>query len=213
MDIYPKKLINQGFTDGLWVKGNLDLLTRPSIAVIGSRRTKDTPALDKLIKQRAQQLAQTAVKNNLVDVSGLAYGCDLAGQFAFWNNDGQCISVVASGIDKVRYDDRMLLQNDSLIISQFAPGTPANKSTFVIRDDLQALLADSVVALMFGNDPQRNNRPSGTWHAVNKALTLHKRIGVLDPQTLINTGCNTQLIVGNQQLIDKHLAIVDRIPR
>lgn len=215
---YPRRLVAQGFTSPLWVAGDWRLLDASTVAVIGSRRTDATPTLQNFIDQRAGDLARVAVAHGMVDVSGLALGCDIAGERAFVRAGGRVVSVLAAGLDQPVYPAAhrdflaASVRAGGCVVSQFQPGTKPSRYQFVVRDTLQALLADRVVALMFGNDPQRGGRPSGTWHAVHAALDAGKPIGVLDPQALTRCGAPAMLVAGNRQLIARGQALVDRIP-
>lgn len=210
--LYPQKLLQQGFADPLWVAGDASLLSAPSVAVIGSRQVTSHPDLERYVADRAAALAWVATKASLVDVSGLAYGCDIIGERAFVRAGGRCVSVLAAGLDQPVYPaaNRSFLaeslRRGSCVVSQFAPGTRASRRNFVIRDRLQALLADSVFALTFGSH-------SGTRHTVDAALSFGKRIGVLNPDSLVATGADPEVFSGNVELLAAGQAVTDRIPR
>lgn len=210
--LYPQKLRRQGFADPLWVAGDASLLSAPSVAVIGSRQVTSHPDLERCVADRAAALARVATKASLVDVSGLAYGCDIIGERAFVRAGGRCVSVLAAGLDQPVYPaaNRAFLEESlrrgSCVVSQFAPGTRASRRNFVIRDRLQALLADSVFALAFGSH-------SGTRHTVDAALSFGKRIGVLNPDRLAATGADPAIFSGNAELLAVGQAVADRIPR
>ena len=210
--LYPQKLLRQDFSAPLWVAGDASLLSAPSVAVIGSRQITSHPNLEHFVASRAAALARVATQASLVDVSGLAYGCDIIGERAFVRAGGWCVTILAAGLDQPIYPaaNRAFLEESlrrgSCVVSQFAPGTRASRRNFVIRDRLQALLADAVFALAFGSH-------SGTRHTVDAALNLNKRIGVLNPNRLTATGANPALFSGNAELLSAGQAVADRIPR
>lgn len=209
--LYPQKLLRQDFADPLWVAGDASLLSAPSVAVIGSRQVTSHPALEQFVASRTAALAGVATQASLVNVSGLAYGCDIIGKRAFVRAGGRCVSVLAAGLDQPIYPaaNRAFLEESlrrgSCVVSQFAPETRASRRNFVIRDRLQALLADSVFALAFGSH-------SGTRHTVDAALSFGKRIGVLNPERLAATGADPEIFSGNAELLAAGQAVADRIP-
>ncbi len=76
----------------LWAKGELSLLERPKIALVGSRD------LDKPNEDFARAVGVAAAQQGYVLVSGNARGADRAAQMACLEAGGQVISVVADGL-------------------------------------------------------------------------------------------------------------------
>jgi DNA processing protein len=116
----------------LHVRGDLSLLTRPSIAVVGSRRA--TPYGINAATQLAGQLASTGI----VIVSGLARGIDAAAHSAALERGGTTIAVLGTGIDVVypRSNLRLFkrIGSEGLIVSEFPPGSPPKPEHFPIRN-------------------------------------------------------------------------------
>lgn len=76
----------------LWAKGDLSLLNRPAISLVGSRDLQEPN------RQFACAVGVNAAKQNLVLVSGNARGADRAAQEACLEAGGQVISVVADDL-------------------------------------------------------------------------------------------------------------------
>ena len=73
----------------LWAKGDLNLLTKPAIALVGSRE------LEEKNRQFAEEAGRQAALQGYVLVSGNAKGADREAQEACLEAGGQVISVVA----------------------------------------------------------------------------------------------------------------------
>ena len=79
----------------LYVKGRLELLNCPAIAVVGSRNAS-TQGL-----RNAETFAQVLSQSKLTIVSGLAHGIDTAAHLGGLRGQGSSIAVVGTGLDKV----------------------------------------------------------------------------------------------------------------
>ena len=86
----------------LWAKGNVTLLNRPAVAVIGSRD------LNAENRQFAEEAGRQIAKQGYVLVSGNARGADRAAQEACMKAGGRVISVVADALSKQSLQANML---------------------------------------------------------------------------------------------------------
>jgi DNA processing protein len=116
----------------LHVRGNPALLSRPSVAIVGSRRASPYAI------NAAQHLARQIAPSGLVVVSGLARGVDAAAHEAALEAGGTTIAVLGTGIDLVypRSNARLFrrIEKDGLIVSEFPPGTPPVPENFPVRN-------------------------------------------------------------------------------
>lgn len=90
--LYPlivRKRLGQEAPGCLWLKGNIDLLNKPAVALVGSR---DLNAPNRAF---AQEVGRQAAVQGFVLVSGNARGADRAAQKACLDAGGFVISVVA----------------------------------------------------------------------------------------------------------------------
>ena len=108
---YPEILTQRLAMDAptvLWAKGDLSLLGKPAIALVGSRDLY----LENL--QFARQVGSLAAENGYVLISGNARGADQEAQAACIAHGGKVISVVADGLTDKRSDPSILyLSEDS----------------------------------------------------------------------------------------------------
>ena len=129
----------------LYVRGRIDLLNRPSLAMVGSRHP--TPqGLD-----NAHQFAVAVAKAGLVIVSGLALGIDAAAHQGALACGGDSIAVIGTGNDRI-YPARnrelaIALAERGCVISEFPLGTPVAAANFPRRNRLISGLARAVLVV------------------------------------------------------------------
>ncbi len=86
----------------LWAKGDLSLLQKPCVALVGSRDLK--PGNEAF----AMEVGHQAAKQGYVLVSGNARGADRAAQNSCIYSGGKVISVVADSLEKIAPDPNVL---------------------------------------------------------------------------------------------------------
>ena len=86
----------------LWCKGDLSLLDRPKIALVGSR------ALNRTNEAFAREVGRQAAIQGYTLVSGNAVGADMTAQQACLEAGGSVISVVATELEQHRLRERVL---------------------------------------------------------------------------------------------------------
>ena len=123
-----------------YARGRLDALTRPALAMVGSRHATPQGAAT------ARQFARALADAGLVIVSGLALGIDgAAHEGALEATDGMTVAVIGTGIDRV-YPARHRelahrIVERGLILSEFPLGTPPVPPNFPRRNRLISALA------------------------------------------------------------------------
>ena len=129
----------------LYCLGDLSLLANPAVAVIGSR--KATPRGQALAGHMAGAFASWGI----TVVSGMAWGIDKAAHEAALGRTGSSIAALGTGIDvpypraNTRLYDRMAAKG--LLVSEFAPGTPALRENFPVRTRIISGLSLGVVVV------------------------------------------------------------------
>lgn len=86
----------------LWAKGDVSLLNRPSVAVIGSRELREEN------RRFAENAGRQIAKQGYVLISGNARGADKCAQEACLETGGTVISVVADSLQNQQLRDRVL---------------------------------------------------------------------------------------------------------
>ena len=141
----------------LFYRGNLHCLSEKTVSVVGTRRISPKG------KAAAIDFAINAVLDGCSVVSGLAYGVDGAAHYgavtAYYdslvNNKscaGKTIAVLPCGCDSVtpRSNVRLaeqILESGGCIVSEYAPGTPAENWRFVHRNRIIAALSPATVVI------------------------------------------------------------------
>lgn len=127
----------------LFYRGDLSLLNRPGLAIVGSRRAS-AYAIN-VAEMLARQLAPTG----LTIISGLALGIDGAAHTAALDAGGTTIAVLGTGLDVIypRANRRLTarIAQHGLIVSEFPPHTPPRPENFPIRNRIISGLAYGAV--------------------------------------------------------------------
>lgn len=130
----------------LFWEGDLGLLQRPCVAVVGARRCTGDGA------RMARSIARGVAESGGVVVSGLAHGID---QHAHGAAPHATVAVVGQALDRAfsssqrRCLDR-ILDAGGLVLSEFLPGTPAARHTFPRRNRVIAGLTLATVVVEAG---------------------------------------------------------------
>ena len=150
---YPARLRGvPGAPLALYVKGDVAALSKPMVAIVGTRRA--TPYGHAVARRLAADLASAG----WCVVSGLALGIDADGHRGALDARGLTVGVIGSGLDRFypeRNRDlaREIVAKGGAVASQFPFGRPADEQTFPIRNHVVAALAQGVVAV---ECPQRS---------------------------------------------------------
>jgi len=137
----------------LFGRGDASVLTKPAIAIVGSRQ----PSLDGRLL--AEKFAHDLASAGFVVVSGLATGIDAAAHRGAIKAGGETVAVVATGIDMTYPRSNVNLceeiANNGAVVSQFLPASAPKKHHFPRRNRTLSGLALATVVIEAGV-------PSGT---------------------------------------------------
>jgi DNA processing protein len=126
----------------LFYEGNLSLLKRESLSVVGSRTLSESG------KQAAVKLL-TPLAKKYCFISGLARGMDTLAHKISIANLGSTVGVIGSGIDVVypKENDKLMqyMKRSQLVISEYPKGTPPLRHHFPERNRIIAGLSFGVV--------------------------------------------------------------------
>lgn len=126
----------------LFYQGNLELLDKPKLAVVGSRNTSETGI------QSVKKIL-TELKNQFVIVSGLARGIDTVAHVAALKNGGATIAVIGCGLDVYYPKENRQLQDyiakHHLLLTEYLPGEQPLKYHFPERNRIIAGLSQGVL--------------------------------------------------------------------
>ena len=129
----------------LYAKGDLAVLQRPAIAMVGSRNATQQGA------QNAEAFAEALSRAGLTVVSGLALGIDAAAHSGALRGPGGTVAVIGTGIDRI-YPARnealaRQIAAQGVVLSEFPLGTPPLASNFPRRNRIIAGLAQGCLVV------------------------------------------------------------------
>jgi DNA processing protein len=123
----------------LYVQGQVELLNRRSLAIVGSRNAS-AQGVD-----NARSFGAHLSRQDWTIVSGLAFGIDAAAHEGGLAGPGSTVAVVGTGLDRVYPARHRALAHRiataGVLISEFAPGTPPLPQNFPMRNRIIAGLS------------------------------------------------------------------------
>lgn len=132
----------------LFCIGDISLLSKQSMAIVGSRKYSQYG------KQSAFNIGEALALNNAVTISGMAIGVDSMAHLGALKKGGGTIAVLGCGVDvcypkknKSLYDE---ICEKGLVISEYAPGIPPAPWRFPMRNRIIAAIASSVAVIEAG---------------------------------------------------------------
>jgi DNA processing protein len=116
----------------LWVRGNLEVLTQPAVAIVGSR------AASAYALQVGARLAGELAERGVVVASGLARGVDSAAHRGCMKCGGATIAVLGSGLERVYPPEHDQLASEiarsGLVMAELAPDGAPLPEHFPLRN-------------------------------------------------------------------------------
>ncbi|MFN4202031.1 MAG: DNA-processing protein DprA [Tabrizicola sp.] len=145
-DDYPRALADLPDAPPLlWAKGDLSLLNRPAIGMVGARNASS------LGMRMARRLAQALSEAGFTVVSGLARGIDTAAHEAAIDGAGRTLAVMAGGIDVIYPAENealaRLIDEKGCRISEHSPGLEPQARHFPLRNRIVAGLSRAVIVV------------------------------------------------------------------
>lgn len=129
----------------LWVRGDVDVLGRRAVAIVGSR------AATAYALQVAARLAGELAARDVIVTSGLARGVDSAAHRGCVEADGVTIAVLGSGVDRVYPSEHAPLADRiaarGAVVSELGPGAAPLPVHFPLRNRIISGLSLGVVVV------------------------------------------------------------------
>ena len=173
----------------LFVRGNMDLLSRPQIAIVGSRNPSA------LGRDTAFAFAKALSTHGFVISSGLALGIDAAGHEGALHRRGQTIAVIGTGPDRIYPAANKHLATQIIaqgaIITELPPGTPAKAHHFPRRNRIISGLCQGLLVVEAA-------RESGSLITARLALEQNREVFAIPGsiQNPLARGCNALIREG-----------------
>jgi DNA processing protein len=132
----------------LYVDGDPDILWQPQVAVIGSRNPTAGG------RDNARDFAGELARRGMCVTSGLAAGIDSVSHAAALEAEGSTVAVLGTGVDLVYPESSRKLAGEirrkGVLVSEFPPGTAANRAHFPSRNRIISGLSMGVLVIEAG---------------------------------------------------------------
>ncbi len=187
---YPKRLkqvLKHSAPPIIYGVGNIELLSRGGLAIIGSRD------VDEAALNYTQRVARTCSKEDMQVISGGARGVDRTAMLGVLEAGGFAVGILADSLTKTAVDNKYLtsIKDGKLtLISSYDPDAGFNTGNAMGRNKYIYALADYALAIACSAGK------GGTWVGAVEALSKFQNIPVfvrIDPN----------VPEGNRQLCDR----------
>jgi DNA processing protein len=130
----------------LWIRGNAELLSRPGIAVVGTRQPSPYGA------GMAELLSRDLANRRLVILSGMARGVDTAAHKGAIEAGGKTVAVWGTGIDVIYPKENKklaesIVASGGTIVSEYPLGTFPAPQNFPIRNRILSGMSVGVLVI------------------------------------------------------------------
>ncbi len=146
---YPRRFLNTFDSPSLlYYRGNADLNTSKIVAIVGTRNHSDygKAICEKLIEDLGQE--------EVIIVSGLAFGIDSIAHKSSLKNELKTIGVLAHGLDRVYPSQNSLLAkqmiNNGGLLTEFMSNTKPDRQNFPLRNRIVAGISDAIIVIETG---------------------------------------------------------------
>lgn len=179
----------------LWVKGDPAVLSKPGIAVVGTRNP-GRYGLDQVGKW-SRKISDAGLCIN----SGLAYGIDAKAHKTAIESGGRTVAVLGSGIDRI-YPNRNrglaaeIIKNSGVVVTEYPPGTKPDAVNFPERNRI-------VSGISYGTLVVESGVKGGSMITARLALDQNREVFVVPHPLgyLKGEGCNYLIRTGQGKLV------------
>ncbi len=146
---YPKRLLNCYDSPSLlFYRGNADLNKPKIISVVGTRNHSDYG------RQQCEKIIEDLQQEDVLVVSGLAYGIDTIAHKSSLKHRLATVGVVAHGLDRIYPSQNKTLAKEMTgnggLLTDFPSGTKPDKQNFPRRNRIVAGMCDALVVIESG---------------------------------------------------------------
>ncbi|MCF6767883.1 DNA-processing protein DprA [Thiotrichales bacterium 19S11-10] len=189
----------------LYIKGNLNALTLPQIAIVGTRNASHYGL------KEAFNFAKALTYEQYCITSGLALGIDTQAHLGAVNANGKTIAVMGTGLNHIYPNQNLpladkILDNHGAIISEFPLNSLPERYRFPRRNRIISGLALGTLVI-------ESSLKSGSLITANYALDQNREVFALPGQinSFVSSGCHKLIREGATLVtnIDEILEEVD----
>ncbi len=143
---YPRRL--KQLSDApflLYYRGNANVNHEKIISVVGTREATEYG------KHFCQRFVEELVPHNVLVISGLAYGIDIAAHKAALKNNTPTIGVLAHGLDKIypsaHKNTAIKMLSNGGVLSEYISQTQPDREHFPERNRIVAGMSDAIIVV------------------------------------------------------------------
>lgn len=186
----------------LYFSGDLSLIDKPSVAIVGSRAVSNAGRL------RASRLARELINSGFVVVSGLAAGVDSAAHRAAIESGGSTIAVIGTPLERAYPAENAALQEEiyrnHLLVSPFSAGERTYRSSFPKRNRVMAAITDATVIVEASDTSGSLHQAAecvrlGRWLFIAKSLVDNRDLTW--PEKFLRVGGKTAVLTKTSDLV------------
>lgn len=146
---YPQRLLNCYDSPAiLYYKGSADLNSEKIISIVGTRNNNEYG------KSVCEKFVADLSDQNILIVSGLAFGIDSIAHKSALKNNLKTIAVLGHGLDRIYPTQNKLLAKQMIenggLLTDFKSGTNPDKQNFPKRNRIVAGISDAVIVIESG---------------------------------------------------------------
>ncbi len=146
---YPQRLLNcYDSPPLLYYRGNADLNTSKIISIVGTRNCSDYG------KTVCEKLVEGLAEQNVLILSGLAFGIDTISHKAALKNNLQTVGALAHGLDRIYPSQNKSLAKQMTeqggLLTHFTSNTLPDRQNFPKRNRLVAGMCDALIVIESG---------------------------------------------------------------
>ena len=195
---FPRQLCDlKSPPSALHIRGDRQVLGRPGLAVVGSRKIGPVAAA------AARRILEPVTRRGMVVISGGALGADAVAHRCAVDCGGKTVVVLPAGLQQLspRTNRKLFVRiadGGGLLVSEYAPDQKVRRYHFERRNRLIAALGCGVLILRAG-------LKSGTMLTVRAARRLDRPMGAMpgQPGDPLSEGCH-QLLRDGATLVATH---------
>jgi len=147
---YPKRLLHcYDSPTMLFYRGAADLNASKIVAIIGTRRHTEYS------KKITDEIVEHLASQNIMVVSGMAFGVDAMAHKAALKNNLPTVGVLAHGLDQIYPSAhanmaKEMLKNGGGLLSEFRSSTTPDRHNFPTRNRIVAGMSDATIVIESG---------------------------------------------------------------
>lgn len=144
---YPEKLRKiRKPPHKLYAIGNLKLLHKPSLAIVGTRHITEYGV------KNCEYFTREIVKKDIPIVSGMAVGTDSVAHKTTIEYGGETIAVLGSGFDNIFPKENLglfqkIIEKNGLVVTEYPPKTRPKSERFLQRNRIVSGLSEGVLVI------------------------------------------------------------------